>query len=100
MSGIAHSIVEFLLPTLLQSKPKNMVPIRAPMDDVDAIHEDSASLIAPCSNGDRSDSRMGIEGDIHPMAHPWPRIMMLAENNENKVFNVIYKLIARFTWLM
>lgn len=47
------------------------LPMIAPIEKYDPIHDFSANVIAPVSSGDTAtDSNNGNAGDNHPIAHP------------------------------
>lgn len=72
---------EIFLPNLSAIHPKVNVPMRAPIQSIEPIHEASSGVMGPVGRGEASDNRSGRLGEVHAQLAPYPIAIKLTGIN-------------------
>lgn len=81
--GTEHHIIDPLIPTYFEIPPKNIVPTMAASADIHPTQAASANVRGPDCRGEAFDLKMGIDGEVQPIAHPFPMIQILTTINKH-----------------
>lgn len=70
--------MDFLVPIEFAKKPNIKVPHIPPIGSTDPIQPASSFVSSPLMSGEAGDSRIGSDGDNHPIAQPCERHIKVA----------------------
>lgn len=83
IEGTESSSMARLHPMNVVSSPVVNVPLNAPIELIDPIHESCSLVKGPDFNGEFSDKSVGSDGLSHPSNSPCPKAMMFADGEND-----------------
>lgn len=80
IESTAHHIIDPFLPIYLDKIPNTKVPKIAESDGKHPTQAASSNVSGPDGRGEESDLKIGVDGEVHPIVHPFPITLMFAVN--------------------